>query len=540
MLAAMGRARRGLLALGVVGAFLAFGPSCSFVVDTSADQCQSDGDCASRGFEGWYCGPDKTCRCKSHKACKAQLGVDAVCAAGACATLRSEDCPTVFMRPTDLDRDDAIVIGWMAPIIGENKSLVEPQLNAVDLARRDFADGLPPIKDGSPNRPLVVLACNDGVNALRAAKHLVEDVHVPAIIGPAFSGVLKTVATEETISRKTLLLSASATSPLITGLIDDGLVWRTCPSDAVQAVAMAQLVAAKVEADARKAFGMATDDPTLRVAVVAKGDAYGQGLANALFDRIVFNKKSAADNGAALYRRIGYGDPSKDDKATLTASYAAAVKGVLDFKPHILVTVGTGEAVTQILTEVEKSWPAGARPRHLVSDGLQLPELAALARGNDMRTRLYGSIAGTDSALGKKFRDAYNGAGFTAKPDAYAASAYDALYLLAYAIVAAGAKPITGPQLVAGLGLTVPDGKAVPVRAGPEDVGKAMAALRTGGRIDYDGASGPLNFDVATGEAEADIQIWCVNPTGAADTFANVGIYRAQGGVIDGTLVCPP
>ncbi|MBL8719494.1 MAG: ABC transporter substrate-binding protein [Myxococcales bacterium] len=531
---------RGLLALLVGGALLAFDASCSFVVDTSADQCQTDGDCASRGFDGWFCAADKICRCKTNKACKVRLGTDAVCYAGSCAALKSEDCQTVYMRPNDLDRDDAVVIGWMAPIVGENKSLVEPQLNAVDLARRDFADGLPPVKDGSPNRPLVVLACNDGANALRAAKHLVEDVHVPAIIGPAFSGVLKTIATEETIPKKTLLLSASATSPLITGLVDDGLVWRTCPSDAAQAIAMAQLVSTKVEADARKAFGLAVDDPSLRVMVVAKGDAYGLGLANALFDRLVFNKKSAADNGPALYKRVNYGDPTKDDAATLTASYANAVKAALDFKPHILLTVGTSEAVTSILTEVEKSWPAGARPRHLVSDGLQLPELAALARGNDMRTRLFGSIAGTDSPLGKKFRDAYNGAGFTAKPDAYAASAYDALYLLAYAVVGAGAKPITGPQLATALALTIPGTGAVPIKAGPEAIGTAMTALRTGGRIDYDGASGPLDFDLATGEAVADIQIWCVTPSAAAEPFANVGIFRAAGGVIDGTLVCPP
>ncbi len=523
----------------VAGALLALDTSCTLIVDAKPEQCTSDADCTARGFDGYACSPDNTCRCKTNKACMAQLGTEAICLSGVCAALKSEDCQKLFMRPGDLDKDDAVVIGIMAPIVGENKSLVEPQVNAVDLARRDFQDGLPPTRAGSPNRPLIVLSCNDGVDALRTAHHLVDDLHVPAIIGPAFSGVLKTVATEVTISKKTLLLSASATSPLITDLADGDLVWRTCPSDAAQAIAMAQLVTAKVEANARKAAGLAADDPTLRVAVLAKGDAYGQGLANALFDKVIFNKKSAADNGPANYRRIVYGDPSKDTPAALAVSYAAGVKSALDFKPHIIISVGTGEAVP-LLADIEKSWPSGApKARHIVADGLQLPELAALARANDLRTRLYGSIAGTDSPLGKKFRDAYNGAGFLAKPDAYAASAYDALYLVAYAVTAGGAKPITGPVVAAGLKMTVPDPKAVAVKGGPEDIGKATTALGAGGRIDYEGVSGPLDFDIKTGEAVSDYQVWCVSPLGAAEPFANIGIYRASTKALEGTLACP-
>ncbi len=34
--------------------------------------------------------------------------------------------------------------------------------------------------------------------------------------------------------------------------------------------------------------------------------------------------------------------------------------------------------------------------------------------------------------------------------------------------------------------------------------------LKPDGKIDYDGVSGPLDFDVNKGEADADIDVWCV------------------------------
>jgi branched-chain amino acid transport system substrate-binding protein len=48
--------------------------------------------------------------------------------------------------------------------------------------------------------------------------------------------------TDVTIPAGVLALSPSATSPAITGLNDRGLVWRTAPSDEIQAEALAKLL----------------------------------------------------------------------------------------------------------------------------------------------------------------------------------------------------------------------------------------------------------------------------------------------------------
>ncbi|MEO5726465.1 MAG: hypothetical protein ABI134_12920, partial [Byssovorax sp.] len=46
------------------------------------------------------------------------------------------------------------------------------------------------------------------------------------------------------------------------------------------------------------------------------------------------------------------------------------------------------------------------------------------------------------------------------------------------------------------------------------------------GTIDYNGASGPLDFDNKTGEAPSDIQIWCIpkdQSTGKAGSALSSG-----------------
>ena len=48
------------------------------------------------------------------------------------------------------------------------------------------------------------------------------------------------------------------------------------------------------------------------------------------------------------------------------------------------------------------------------------------------------------------------------------------------------------------------------VDAGPAQATSAFQTLVGGNGIDFQGASGPLDFDPATGSVSADIQIWCL------------------------------
>jgi ABC-type branched-subunit amino acid transport system substrate-binding protein len=518
--------------------------ACSFLVDSKAEQCETHDDCNARGgaFAGAVCTKDKTClaTCTTNRGCMDALGGPAICHrdTAKCAPLLSQDCLTIFQEDNAIEKDNAVVLGILMPQTGENAQSMKPRVNAIELARRHIHkanSGLPGINSG-PSRPLVLVSCTDADDYRRAARHLAEVVRVPAIVGPAFSGVTTNVAKEVTIPRGVLIISPSATSPTLTDLADNGLVWRTAPSDVLQATAMVQLVEQHIEKEIR-ATQMLAMTAQIKVAVVHKGDTYGGGLGNALFKTLRFNGKTPAAN-AENYLQIDYGDPLKTPDA-MAANYTKAVNDLVAFKPNIIITVGTTEAVTEVFAKVEEKWTDTNRPRHIVADGLQVPELIEKIGANDqLRRRVFGTIG---AAFGENYDSFVNeyrlNFGSDTQADSYAAGAYDATLLLAYSIANAGSRPLKGSLINEGLKKTAMTGGSGPViRAGYEDINKAFAAM-SGTGIDYNGASGPLNFDIVTGEAPADIQIWCVSSKKA---FAPTGLnFSASAGNLVGAISCP-
>jgi branched-chain amino acid transport system substrate-binding protein len=541
--------RGSLFSVFAVAALLAGTEACSLVLDTSADQCSSNADCAKKGaaFAGSVCGPERTCliKCSSNKACTATAGEPSICvkASGFCAKLKSPDCQTIYQEPGAIDDDGAVVLGTLFPMTGVNAAGNLPRVSAAELARRHIhraSSGLPGI-NGGPARPLVLLACDDAQDALRAARHLANDLRVPGIVGPPFSGVTTSVAKEVTIPAGTLLISPSATSPTLTALADNGLVWRTAPSDVLQAEAMVQLVS-RLEGDVRLALSLKPADK-IRIAVAHKGDAYGTGLASVLSKSLRWNAGADAAANMEFYKQLDYGDPQKSAAADQAASYKRTVDALLAFKPHIQITIGTAEAVTEIFARVEQGLALGdLRPTHLLSDGLRTPELLNQIGANDsLRKRVLGTVPGVPGPNFSAFKIAFDGAFPGTSADSYAAGAYDATLLLGFAIAAAGDKqPLTGALLDEGLKKTIPGAGRARVNADVNDINNGFAGM-AGAGIDFAGASGPLDFDPATGEAKADIQIWCLKPVaGKPPAFGASGlVFAAQTGLLDGTFSCP-
>jgi branched-chain amino acid transport system substrate-binding protein len=117
------------------------------------------------------------------------------------------------------------------------------------------------------------------------------------------------------------------------------------------------------------------------------------------------------------------------------------------------------------------------------------------------------------------------------------AGAYDATYLLAYSAVSLGSAPLTGAALAGGLKKMVPPGTKVDV--GEENINSTFTVLQAGNNIDFNGASGPLDFDVKTGEAPSDIQIWCLpkDANGAAASAKSSGaFFNAQTSKLEGQI----
>lgn len=504
-----------LCALGALAAVVA--PGCNALVDTSVEQCQTTADCIGKGpaFANAVCTPDKVCStggdCTKNQECIERFGgVPAICRQPdrSCVQLLTKDCQQVFPEAA-VAEDSTIVLGFMGPLVGEFASNGVPQWEGIQLAVdefRTFASGLP-TASSSTRRNVAVIGCHDIDDPIGVAKHLSQVVRVPAIFGPAFSGITLDVANKVTIPSGTLIISSSATSPAITDLDDNGLVWRTAPSDAIQAVPLAFLVDDQEKA-VRTELGLAAS-AKIRVAMAVKGDAYGKGLANALIAKLKFNGKTAIDNGNDFLRQ-DYPDPSEQPNF----DFSGVVSAIVAQKPHIVLALGTTEAITKVIDPVEKAWPTTGtppppKPRWILPDGGRLDELLALTgpTNADLRMRVVGTVPGRTTPLFQSFKINFKAFHQNKDPGTFADTAYDSFYLLSYAMVAQGAENLSGAVIGEGLKKTV---GGTPIPAGTNNINAAFKALQSGGAIDYDGVSGKLDFDVTTGEAPADIDVWCV------------------------------
>lgn len=575
-------------------------PGCSVVVDGSAQQCSTSDDCAD--FPGTECS-DGICKtpavaCVTNVECGGVEGgacIDGVCLANqntcattaecieangenfickrpvtgprACVSLVNEDCVRVEGQYQD---ENAVFIGSVLPLTAANDDTGVSSQNGARLAISEIqgnAGGLPAI--GGGRRPLVLVSCDDNSDkdtAVRSATYLTDTIGVQAIIGASFSGISLGVANEVTIPRGVLLFSPSATSVALTDLADKdqkcidacagdadcqaacpGLFWRTSPNDVFQSAALAAYMPI-VEQDIRTEIPLEAGDD-IKVMVLHKGDSYGEGISRALEEQLRFNDAPATGQ-SGNYQRFDYGDP--DNVGEKPTKYGEAITKVLDERPHVVFVLGTQEGIDEIIAEVEPEWDevaVGYEPTWILGDGGFVSALETVVAAQptsgartSLRGRLSGTVPGTSAANNPIFSTFINSYQFEeGTPTTFgAAGAYDIVYLLAFGMASAGTQPLTGTNIARGLVRTVPPGTSIRVGPGALNTGFGIMTNPSGGNMDFQGASGPLDFDVATGEAASDILIWCMRPNsqGAAVRQLESGLlYSAADGELVGDTV---
>jgi len=151
-------------------------------------------------------------------------------------------------------------VGTLMTMTGPLKEFGPNILNGVKLAAKQMTDA------GFQVDVINQDTQTSAIPGVNAAKKLVQIDKVPAIVGAISSGVTIPVAESVTIPNGVVLISPSATSPLISVLPSDqgkDFLFRTCPSDALQGVILGQLAV--------------TYNKTASIIYV--NNPYGQGLA---------------------------------------------------------------------------------------------------------------------------------------------------------------------------------------------------------------------------------------------------------------------
>jgi ABC-type branched-subunit amino acid transport system substrate-binding protein len=481
----------------------------------------------------------------AHNADCAREGTPSICRAndGVCVALESEDC-RVRAGPTDVGNDATIWFGTMFPLTGPDApTFGTANADAVELARRELmevAQGLPPARPGGPTRPLGIVSCDDAVDPLRAATHLVDDVGVPAVIGFHGSDEVLKLASALFIPRGVMAVSALNRSPLLRDIPHPAgsprLIWRTSVSSAQSAPATAALVSEWLEPALRRQ-GAVPAGTSMRVALLRDDTNTSRAVTDGLVSRLRFNGKSVVDNAELFH---DFAVPQGPDAAGHKSVGAAMAR----FAPDVVVFIGR-ESVLDVIEPLEQEWPRGKANRPYYVFGAPW-EGEALLRfiGHDAarRRRFLGMAPTVRTPANLRFVQRFNAASAQKVTLADAPNnAYDAFYLLAYAVVAAGDAPPSGEAIARAVPRLLPPAPTIEVGSG--GIFPAMRALAAGEHIDVDGASGRLDFDVQTGEAEDDLTILCIgvdDKTGAAAGGVESGlVYDAVTRTLRGRLHCP-
>lgn len=388
------------------------------------------------------------------------------------------DCAAVYGVPLDgLFDPDVVRLGLLLPESGAAGAIGSQMVQAVALALDELAmlGGLP---DG---RRVGALACDsrtDPERAFELARWMQTDLPVPAVIGPGLSASTFLLDSGGLLTGGPLFMSPSATHPALADIDDDGRLWRTAPDDGRLGRALGRWLA---------------DQPVERVAVVAPDDRFGDALSAALIEALC-GGRCPVDRAP----RVRYA--SGDDPARTAQAIRDTGADAIAFLGH------PPETGPMLAALADFPGPIG------LGETLRDPALLA-GLPPALRPRIAGvAHAAGDTATARAFADRFR-ARWGADPGPFAAEAYDAAWLILHALGALPpGTPLDGSALAARLGRM---SAGAPVPAGPDGWRAGQAAFRdpSAGTFDFDGASGPLDFD-ATGQAPDAIAGWSVGPDG--------------------------
>ncbi|MDA4893048.1 ABC transporter substrate-binding protein [Streptomyces sp. MS2A] len=366
--------------------------------------------------------------------------------------------------------DITLKLGSLLPQTGSLSFLGPPMESGVGLAVQE-------INDAKAGITVDMTSEDEGdtdTKAYETSISKLQSAGVAGIVGAAASGVSKLIL-DGNVAKGIITISPSNTSPDFTTFEDDGLYFRTAPSDLLQGEVLGNLIAE----DGRKTLG-----------IIYQNDAYGTGL-----DAAIKETFESAGGQVVAEASFNVGDAQFDAQvATIKAANpdAVAVVSFDQFRTIAPLLVNAGitadkfymvdgntsnygaEASTNLPVSLEGA--QGTRPGPALSD--------------DFTERLQTYWTGEGNSTIQDFT--------------YAAEAYDAVVLMALASLASGSTK--GADIAA---------KMQEVSGGSGG-GKACTSfadcakiINDGGVADYNGYSGDVTFD-ENGD-----------PTGAA-----IGIFK--------------
>ncbi|GAA2513086.1 ABC transporter substrate-binding protein [Pilimelia columellifera] len=210
-------------------------------------------------------------------------------------------------------------IGGLLPQTGDGANVFPPMRAGAALAIQEVnAAG------GALGASVQWLDGDDGtkpeVAKRTVAAHIARDVNV--IIGPATSGVARAVL-PDVVRAGLVLFSPSNTAADLSSAQDEGLYFRTAPSDALQGTALADVI---------------MRDGAQKVVIIARDDAYGVGLQENVRAALLSAGRSEDHIKTMRYPLTGDGP----------VDFGAGAREVRGFAPDSVLVIGLSESAAVI------------------------------------------------------------------------------------------------------------------------------------------------------------------------------------------------
>jgi len=341
-----------------------------------------------------------------------------------------------------------ILIGFTGPI----ESLTGHMANAAELAMSE-ANASGKAVNGMVFVPVRADdTCGDSAAGVTAAERLVTAEGVKGIMGGDCSGVTGAVLQNVARPNGIAMVSPSATSPALSTAEDDGLFFRTAPSDAREGEVMADIL---------------VEHGIKSIALTYSNTDYGKGLAEAISG--AFTAKGGT---------VTIDIPHEDGKA----DYSAEVASLAAAGGDILVVAGYLDQGGKGI--IQASLDAGAFSKFGLPGGMvgdNLPKVIGPALDGS-----FGQVAQSDSPgaailteMGKTAATPFDAT------SPYSMESYDAAALIMLAMQAAGS---TDSKVYSKKIMDIANAPGEKIL--PGEIGKALQLIAEGKDIDYDGASG--------------------------------------------------
>ena len=338
-----------------------------------------------------------------------------------------------------------VILGFTGPI----ESLTPDMADGAELAMAEATASGALLGGSTVISVRADSTCIDSGAATAAAERLITSDGIKGIMGADCSGVTSAILSNVALANGMVMISPSATSPGLSTAEDNGLFFRTAPSDARQGVVMTEVL---------------MEEGIKEVAVTYTNNDYGKGLADSF-------QAAFESAGGTVTINAAHEDGKADYSAEVGALAAAGgdrlvVAGYVD-------QGGSGV--------VRAALDSGAFDTFHFPDGMISAKLVENF-GSEIDGST-GQVPGTNSEGAGIFATLAAAAGFDGTSP-FAAESYDAAALIMLAMQAAGS---SDPAVYKDHVMSVANAPGLTIN--PGQLGLALQALAAGKAINYDGAT---------------------------------------------------